>query len=162
MLCVASTSPRRPPRQKKAKWTSEEDDLLRSAVQAHGTDSWCKISALVPNRTGKQCRERWLGQLSPAVSREIWSAEEDAMLIHHQSVSGNKWALIAAEMPGRTSLHVKNRWNWLVRRQAGAEDRARAPDVVERRSPQTVFEPLQMNSGLFGPAFQAFQETMFR
>jgi hypothetical protein len=118
VLCVGSACSYRPSRSKKTKWTLKEDKLLRSAVQAHGTDSWGKISALVPNRTGKQCRERWIGQLSPVVSREIWSAEEDALLIHHQSMSGNKWAMIAAEMPGRTSLHVKNRWNRLVKHQA--------------------------------------------
>jgi hypothetical protein len=163
MFSLPSAFPYCQPRTKKTKWTLEEDEILRLAVEANGTDSWGKISPLVPNRTGKQCRERWLGQLSPTVSKDVWSPEEDALLIHRQSISGNKWAAIAAEMPGRMSLHVKNRWNWLIRHQASAEDQARsAPNALaKKKAPgQTVFEPLSMDNGLFGTAFEAFKATM--
>jgi hypothetical protein len=74
-------------------------------------------------------------------------------------MSGNKWSVIAAEMPGRIALHVKNRWNWLARQQISAEYRVRsASDVLEK---QAVFELLPMDDGVFGPAFEAFRATMF-
>jgi hypothetical protein len=150
---------------KKTKWTTEEDEQLRDAVQKHGTDSWTRISLEIPNRTGKQCRERWIGQLSPTVSKELWSADEDALLIQQQAISGNRWTEIAARMPGRNSLHIKNRWNWLVRHQTSIEEKTlqdyQTLDVVEKMSQkQTIFEPIVINDGIFGVRFEAFQATM--
>jgi hypothetical protein len=153
----------RPRGSKKTKWTPEEDDQLRAAVAAHGTDSWGKVGSCLRNRTGKQCRERWVGQLAPCVSKEIWSFEEDALLIEEQARTGNKWAAIAAKLPGRTSIHLKNRWNWLVRHQATLDEPQHGahPDVLENGRPQqTVFESPPIDDTLFGAAFEAFQATM--
>jgi hypothetical protein len=89
---------------KKSKWTDEEDEKLRVAVRTFGTGSWNKIAAVVPSRTGKQCRERWIAQLAPSVSRGMWSPDEDAVLIRSHMIMGNGWTMIAAQLPGRTKL----------------------------------------------------------
>lgn len=101
---------------KKSKWSTHEDELLRRAVEIHGEHDWKAIAALVPNRNSKQCRERWTAQLNPDLTREEWTAEEDATLIHMQSIHGNLWAKISTFLPGRSSNAVKNRFNWLTRR----------------------------------------------
>ena len=100
---------------KKQKWTQSEDELLKDAVKQLGTKSWKSIAVLVPGRNGKQCRERWLGQLAPSVIKEDWTQEEDDLLINGQKVYGNKWSKIARQIKGRSSTSVKNRWNWLAR-----------------------------------------------
>jgi hypothetical protein len=147
---------------KKTKWTPEEDDQLRLAVQAFGTGSWNQVAELVPSRTGKQCRERWIGQLAPSVSRETWSLDEDAVLVRAHATAGNRWTAIAAQLPGRSALHVKNRWNRLMRRVdvPFTKPPPRAPDIVEKKQ-RTVFEPIAHIDGLFGIAFREFQAKMW-
>jgi hypothetical protein len=100
--------------------------------------------------------------------KDKWTPEEDATLIHEQAITGNKWTVIVAELPGRTALQIKNRWNWLLRHQSLLEERANiaplrhAPDVFEHpRQTHTTFEPLASDDGLFGAAFQAFRNKMF-
>jgi hypothetical protein len=41
------------------KWTADEDDKLKGAVQKHGGQNWNAIASLVTGRTRKQCRKRW-------------------------------------------------------------------------------------------------------
>ena len=62
-------------------WTAEEDAQIAALVAAHGTRSWSVIAAQLPTRTGKQCRERWHNHLNPEVTKESWTAEEDARIL---------------------------------------------------------------------------------
>ncbi|OHT09032.1 r2r3-MYB transcription factor [Tritrichomonas foetus] len=101
---------------KKSKWTNEEDELLRDAVHEHGEHSWKTIATMVPGRNSKQCRERWTAQLNPCLTREEWSSEEDCVLLQMHTVHGNLWAKISTCLQGRSSSAVKNRYNWLMRR----------------------------------------------
>jgi hypothetical protein len=148
---------------KKNKWTLEEDEKLRIAVQACGTGSWNKIAVLVPLRTGKQCRERWMAQLAPSLCRDTWAPDEDTVLLRHHAAIGNRWTTIAAQLPGRSPLHVKNRWKWLIRHNRTAEhpsDEIASPaDVLERKQ-TLVFEPINFDDGLFGMGFRQFQAKM--
>jgi myb proto-oncogene protein len=63
----ASRAPRRD-------WKGEEDTKLTDAVKKHG-NSWVKVAAMVPDRTGKQCRVRWTRSLDP--DRASNTVEED-------------------------------------------------------------------------------------
>jgi hypothetical protein len=48
------------------KWTPDEDDKLKDAVQMHGVyKDWYAIAALVPGRTKLQCNGRWRKYLEP-------------------------------------------------------------------------------------------------
>jgi hypothetical protein len=157
----------------KSKWSVVEDEQLRKAIKDFGVSSWNKISHFVPTRTGKQCRERWLGQLAPSISKETWSPEEDATLIRSHATAGNKWTIIAAQLPGRAALSVKNRWNWLTRHSIDLDRLTPSvtphqavpvavPDIVERRKRSgIVLQPLGFDARLFGPGFQEFQAKMF-
>ncbi len=49
-------------------------------VEDIGTKNWRKIGAMLNNRTGKQCRERWHNQLDPMINKTPWSQEEEEVL----------------------------------------------------------------------------------
>jgi hypothetical protein len=101
---------------RKNKWTAEEDARLANAIGRFGTDYWRKVSSMIPGRSAKQCRERWIAQLSPELVRSDWSPEEDLTLVQKQAQFGNQWAKIKDFLPGRSGIAAKNRWNWLSRR----------------------------------------------
>jgi hypothetical protein len=159
----------------KSKWSALEDEQLRTAISEYGTCSWNVISHCVPTRTGKQCRERWLGQLAPTVSKDVWLPEEDNLLRRSHATTGNRWTILAEELPGRSPLSIKNRWNWLMRHGAAHRPgidhfapnvafprRLTSPDVLESKTRSGhVLAPLGLEAGLFGAPFQEFQAKMF-
>ena len=105
-------------------WNDKEDSELLRLIQEKGTRKWTAIANALnqalhqgkPGRLGKQCRERWYNHLNPALKKSEWTQEEDELIITQQSRIGNKWSLIAKELPGRTENSVKNRWKSIVRR----------------------------------------------
>mmetsp|Transcript_10823 Transcript_10823/g.13541 ORF Transcript_10823/g.13541 Transcript_10823/m.13541 type:complete len:426 (+) Transcript_10823:172-1449(+) len=120
---------------KKLAWTDEEDARLTFVIKSRRVEtnvdgtasinaSWGEISELMPHRSAKQCRERWCYNLNPAIKRDIWTAEEDAILVKAQSSLGNQWALIARHLPGRTENSVKTRHKSIARarRRAWSEE----------------------------------------
>jgi myb proto-oncogene protein len=63
-------------------WTAYEDKKLRDAVTTHGTQEWVTIATLVPDRTQKQCYDRWHDYLDSSINRVIgragnWEEDED-------------------------------------------------------------------------------------
>jgi hypothetical protein len=168
MTSPASGPRSEPGRAHKCKWSPLEDEQLTKAIQEFGSSSWNIVGRCVPTRTGKQCRERWLGQLCPDVSKDTWLREEDAILLQAHATAGNRWAIIAAQLPGRSGLSVKNRWNWLMRHSGSVDypspvqSPVQAPDVIEGSKPSTrALEPIGFEAGLFGARFQEFQAKMF-
>lgn len=100
----------------KSKWNQNEDELLIAAVEKYGTKNWKLVSTMVPNRNGKQCRERWNSHIDPTLSNTKWSSTEDFRLLELQHKYGNRWSYISLFLPGRSGNSIKNRYLFLVRK----------------------------------------------
>jgi hypothetical protein len=60
-------------RKRKVCFMTEEDQIIRDFVSKHGISSWSKIVKVLPNRTAKQCKERWKNVLDPNLSKSEWT-----------------------------------------------------------------------------------------
>lgn len=60
------------PKLVKGPWTVEEDNIIVNTVTQFGAKKWSHIAKSLPGRTGKQCRERWINQLDPDISKAPW------------------------------------------------------------------------------------------
>ncbi|KAK9283785.1 hypothetical protein L1049_012037 [Liquidambar formosana] len=106
---------------KKGPWTSAEDAILVEYVKKHGEGNWNAVqkhSGLF--RCGKSCRLRWANHLRPNLKKGAFTADEERLIIELHAKMGNKWARMAAHLPGRTDNEIKNYWNTRIKRRQRA------------------------------------------
>ncbi|KAG2656190.1 hypothetical protein PVAP13_1KG066900 [Panicum virgatum] len=90
-------------------------------MQGHGEWNWNQVrreTGLL--RCGKSCRLRWSNHLRPDLKRGAMSPEEELLFLRLHALLGNKWARIAAHLPGRTDNEIKNYWNTRTKRRERA------------------------------------------
>ncbi|CAK8992774.1 Transcription factor MYB3R-2 (Myb-related protein MYB3R-2) (OsMYB3R-2) [Durusdinium trenchii] len=94
------------------RWTEEQDEALKQAVQIHDEKNWKKVAALVPGRNHVQCLQRWRKVLQPGLRKGAWTEEEDSMLkdIVLKSNQTPSWGIVADSIPGRTAKQCRERW----------------------------------------------------
>lgn len=100
---------------KKNKWNKEEDTIIKEIIRRFGTYHWEKIASklnkeIKAEKTGRQCRERWINQLCPDFKKQKWSKKEDIILLEEFLKLGNQWSQIAKCIPGRTNHCIRNRF----------------------------------------------------
>ena len=102
---------------KMKKWTAEEDQRLRKAVEKYGTNDWQKVAEEVGGKRKRaQCAQRWMRGLNPAISHEGWTPEEDEQLFRLVEEYGNKnWMKIASLMNNRCDVQCRYRFKKLRR-----------------------------------------------
>ncbi|RXI05115.1 hypothetical protein DVH24_006372 [Malus domestica] len=106
---------------KKGPWTSAEDAILVEYVKKHGEGNWNAVqkhSGLF--RCGKSCRLRWANHLRPNLKKGAFTPEEERLIVELHAKMGNKWARMAAHLPGRTDNEIKNYWNTRIKRRQRA------------------------------------------
>ncbi|XP_068644354.1 transcription factor MYB97 [Aristolochia californica] len=115
---------------KKGPWTAAEDSILMEYVKIHGEGNWNSVqknSGL--SRCGKSCRLRWANHLRPNLKKGSFSPDEERLILELHAKLGNKWARMAAQLPGRTDNEIKNYWNTRIKRRQRAGLSLYPPDI---------------------------------
>ncbi|CAN6304686.1 unnamed protein product [Urochloa humidicola] len=117
---------------KKGKWSKEEDNLIRNHIEKYGIGrSWQALSnTLGLQRCGRSCRSRWLNYLRLGLKHGNFTPAEERLICEMYSKRGSCWSVIAAQLPGRTDLAIKNYWNSTLKKKFPA---ARASAAAARR-----------------------------
>ncbi|KAF6983617.1 hypothetical protein CFC21_001776 [Triticum aestivum] len=112
---------------KKGKWSKEEDNLIKNHIEKYGIGcSWQGLSnTLGLRRCGRSCRSRWLNYLRPGLKHGNFTPAEDRIICEMYRKKGSCWSVIAAELPGRTDLAIKNYWNSTLKKQLPRKARSR-------------------------------------
>ncbi|XP_030550649.1 transcription factor MYB13-like [Rhodamnia argentea] len=107
---------------KKGAWSAEEDQKLVAYIKRYGIWNWTHMANPAGlARTGKSCRLRWMNYLRPNIKHGNITKEEEETIIELHRVLGNRWAAIAARLPGRTDNEIKNYWNTRLKKQLSEE-----------------------------------------
>jgi hypothetical protein len=113
---LTSHHPMQPCRPFKRRFSAAEDAALCNLVSQFGTNQWTKIAEFIPERTPRQCRDRYQHYLVLNMSDHPWTAEEDARLRQAAQEYGHRWKEIAGLFTGRNANSLKNRWHKVVGR----------------------------------------------
>ena len=100
----------------KIKFTPQEDQRLTSLFYSVQPTNWNVIALFMPNRTPRQCRDRWKNYLNPELRNDPWTPEEDQLLCEKYKLYGSKWGKIAPFFVNRSDNSCRNRWQLLDRK----------------------------------------------
>ncbi|XP_037069513.1 transcriptional activator Myb-like [Pollicipes pollicipes] len=96
---------------KKSKWSKEEDEQLKHAVDAHG-EKWDVIRQLFSGKNEYDIQSRWNRVVNPELVKGPWTKEEDDRVVElvHQ-YGAKKWSVIASHLKGRIGKQCRERWH---------------------------------------------------
>lgn len=155
---------------RKGLWSPEEDEKLLNYITRFGVGCWSSVPKLAGlQRCGKSCRLRWINYLRPDLKRGMFSQQEEDLIISLHEVLGNRWAQIAAQLPGRTDNEIKNLWNSYLKKklmkqgidptthkplcQEGVKEEKDCTEKASFQIPQSKGLPIVSNFTAQEPAF---------
>lgn len=115
-------------------FSPEEDAYLCSLVQQFGVNSWKFIAKKMPNRTTRQCRERYKNYLSPEIKNGPWTKEEDELLKEKYKEFGPKWAQISSFFNSRSDVNIKNRWASITAKKTSFDELSNSQSPIQNNS----------------------------
>ncbi|KAJ3694295.1 hypothetical protein LUZ60_009775 [Juncus effusus] len=136
-------------KKKRELWSRHEDEKLFNFITTFGVSSWSSLPQQAGlDRCAKSCRLRWINHLRPELKKEPISQEEEDMIIGLHKELGNRWAVMAESMPGRTDNEIKNYYNSHIKKKLlkegidpyTHEPLTRSTTVQESASTGSVFE----------------------
>lgn len=83
-------------RQRRTRWSKEEDDKLCEYMRTHGEpvlNGWNAVAkgvGLRPRRNGKSCALRWGNYLRPGINDTPFVPDEEARIIQLQEIYDNR------------------------------------------------------------------------
>ncbi|GAQ85211.1 myb proto-oncogene protein [Klebsormidium nitens] len=129
---------------KRGPWSAEEDDLLRLFVQAYGDGVWGSAKEKAGlQRSATSCARRYRHFLDPSLKSEPITEEEGDRILSLQKELGNKWSMIAKQLPGRNGHAVKS---WFDNHLAGRPS----------KRPKCAAPPPSQNASSMLPANEAY------
>mmetsp|Transcript_26592 Transcript_26592/g.39513 ORF Transcript_26592/g.39513 Transcript_26592/m.39513 type:complete len:444 (+) Transcript_26592:120-1451(+) len=135
----------------KGYWTPTEDKKLKTIVMNGSTPiNWNDVVRHFPNRSRKQCRERWLEYLNPDIDNSEFTPFEDQLILQFQEKLGNKWKEISEQMmeKKRTATQVKVRWHFLKRKLKREHHKLRSTLGDEALADSSSSRPLLSSEGM--------------
>jgi hypothetical protein len=126
------------------KFSAEDDAQLRHAVEVCGIFDWRQIAEHLPEKSLRQCKDRWTNYLCPTLNTSPWSPDEDALLVAKYLELGSKWRHISRHFANRTDSMVKNRFMQIQRRERTRIFQQIDTEVCVLPNPIPVLEVAQM------------------
>lgn len=108
----------------RSKFTVQEDEQLKSVVNAFPSPPWSQIALMFPGKTARQVRDRYQNYLSPELNHLPWTEAEDNLLREKFVAHGPRWTVLRQFFGNRSDVSIKNRWAALVSKSQRAQFRA--------------------------------------
>ena len=98
-------------------WSAHEDTRLLAGVYLFGSSDWGSISNFVgANRSKAQCLQRWTRTLSPNITKNVWTPEEESRLCSFVAQASKvSWTKIAHQMGNRSDVQCRYHFSQLVK-----------------------------------------------
>ncbi|OMJ80677.1 hypothetical protein SteCoe_19012 [Stentor coeruleus] len=102
-------------------WKAKEDAVLKRLTSKYKAKNWKKIAReltkeIKKERSGKQCRERYINHLATKKLSPTWTEKEIKLLFQYHSVYGNRWSIISKFIPCKSKNSIKNFYHSTLRR----------------------------------------------
>jgi hypothetical protein len=122
------------------RFSPEEDARFLGLIGNCPSPVWDQIAQEMPDRTARQCRERWHNYVKPDIRTEPWTKEEDNCLIAKVNELRYRWAAMTPFFNRRSESDVKNRWYYHLKKKcildelSGKWTKLNLPGLLQNKS----------------------------